>query len=166
VACYIANKSVKAIPNDKICLFTNYDIFITHHVPSDTVSTLKKYYRTFKKDKNIAKAIISTNTRYVYAVITYPLIKPAIIKFTCASDYRITYGMLLYLYAIAYRYVYELEDNDAGPTENISKNCFNRDISNGRFGIVGHHIKDLAYNGISEINVYDDYITCKFDCDS
>lgn len=54
--------------------------------------------------------MIINNVNTIYCIITYPLHKPATIKFTCKVP--VTYGMLLYAYTIAYQWVYELEEEE------------------------------------------------------
>lgn len=107
--------------------------------------------------------IIDSNISTIYTVISYPLSKEAIFKFTSTTP--ITYGMLLYAYNLAYQKIYELEEQDAGNPGHIP-GMLNRNSSDGRFGIWGHDLGDLIYNGYSTIKIYDDYVICKFDCDS
>jgi hypothetical protein len=99
----------------------------------------------------------------VYCVIDYPVENTAIIKF---KTHDVTYGKLLYLNTIAYQLMYATEDEDVGhATENI-KGMYNRAPSKGRFGIYGHHITDLVYNGGSKITIYDNVAVCVFSVDS
>lgn len=99
----------------------------------------------------------------VYCVIGYPVKNTAIVKFKTSN---VTYGKLLYLNTIAYQLMYKIEDEDVGhATENI-KGMYNRAPSKGRFGIYGHHIGDLVYNGGSKITIYDNVAVCVFSVDS
>lgn len=108
---------------------------------------------------------LSLNVKYVVAVITYPIENPALFKFDC-SNIELTYGKLLYLYTYAYQLMYKLEDEDVGaPTENIP-GLLNRGKSEGRFGIWGHDISDLIYNGNSTLRFTHDTVICEFDVDS
>jgi hypothetical protein len=65
---------------------------------------------------------------------------------------------------------YQIEDYDVGtPTPNIP-GLLNRDYSEGRFGIGGHDIEDLAYNGYSDVRLFEgdseNFIVCRFSVDS
>ena len=143
------------------------NIFDYHHAPSDEIKSLDQYYDSFrKKEKIIAKTITvdEKNINTIYAIITYPLTNSAVVKFVCNKP--ITHGILLYAYTIAYQLVYKTEDDDVGKKTEDIPGMLNRAKSNGRFGISGHLITDLAYNGISSITIHDNYIVCYFDCDS
>jgi hypothetical protein len=105
--------------------------------------------------KNIIKAQkVLEGINYVVAVIYYPVSSPAVFKFDC-SAIDVTYGKVLYLYTYAYQHMYKLEHEDGG-------------LHAGRFGIWGHSIGDLAYNGVSTIEYADDgeTVICRFSCDS
>lgn len=117
-------------------------------------------------DKDIEKKVdqpISQNYRTIYTVHDYPLSREVYFKFECNQP--VTYGILLYAYTIAYQLIYKLEDEDSGDPGFI-QNTFNRSTSNGKFGIWGHYIGDLVYNGISRINYYPNEVVCYFSCDS
>lgn len=103
------------------------------------------------------------NIKHIYTIIDYPLTKSSIFKFTWKQD--VTYGMVLYAYTVAYQLTYKIEEEDDEDPGYIP-GMFNRATSKGRFGIWGHDIEDLVYNGSSEINYYHDSISCNFDCDS
>lgn len=112
-----------------------------------------------------SKKKLSRNVKYVVAVISYPIENPALFKFDC-SNIELTYGKLLYLYTYAYQLMYKLENEDVGvPTENIP-GMLNRGKSEGRFGIWGHDITDLIYNGGSTLRFTNDTVICEFDVDS
>jgi hypothetical protein len=115
--------------------------------------------------KKLLNTVVSDNIKYVYATISYPLTNKAVIRFSCNNNKIITYGMLLYLYTKAYHIVYDTEEEDDKDPGHIP-GLANRAISDGRFGIWGHDIGDLIYNGGSIIKIYDNYIICNFDCDS
>lgn len=161
---------VKSIPVTKLKK-TLSNIFDYKKAPSDDLTkfeTTEEYYETFKKcDRDFAKKVIDPNIDCVYAKISYPLKNPAIIKIKITdTDVPVTYGMLLYAYTLAYQHIYKIEDEDVGaPTGNIP-GMLNRLDSSGRFGIWGHHIGDLCYNGLSKINIYDKFVVCEFSCDS
>ena len=88
-------------------------------------------------------------------------------EFDC-SAIDVTYGKVLYLYTYAYQHMYELEDEDVGEETGNVPGMLNRAMSEGRFGIWGHSIGDLAYNGASTIEYADDgeTVVCRFSCDS
>ena len=103
------------------------------------------------------------NIKKVICVITYPVTNPAIIEFTI--NVNLNYGVLLYLYTVAYQIMYgteECDDEDPGFIDGM----FNRNSSYGRFGIWGHVINDLIYNSSSKLNVHQDYVIFEADCDS
>jgi hypothetical protein len=97
---------------------------------------------------NINK-IISDKYRDIYCIVDYPVEKSVIFKFKVAIP--ITIGKLLYINAHMYHEIYRIEDEN---------------IDNPPFGIWGHFIGDLCYNGHSSIKIFDKYIICKFECDS
>ncbi|ARF08741.1 hypothetical protein Catovirus_1_791 [Catovirus CTV1] len=117
--------------------------------------------------KNITTEKLKTRLKgeikYIYTNIDYPLTYPSIFKFTCKIP--VTYGLLLYAYTVAYQLTYiieEEEDDDPGHIPGM----LNRAISKGRFGIWGHDIDDLVYNGYSDITYDTNSVVCEFYCDS
>lgn len=109
--------------------------------PSKKLASLISFYQRMEKGNLIQKIkkpkcrdiVSKSNINYVHARIDYPLSNRATIQFKCNT--KITYGILLYLYTIAYQLVYKIEDLDVGcPTENNS-GTFNRQTSDGRYGI-------------------------------
>jgi hypothetical protein len=113
---------------------------------------------------NLDKSDWNKNINTIYAYITYPLDNPAIVKFERSDKRRkITYKVLMYAYTKAYQMVYALEDADNTPT---TPGLMNTSHTHGRYGIWGHYIDALIYNGSSLVQVYDDSIVCEFDCDS
>lgn len=104
-----------------------------------------------------------TKKNHVYIHITYPTEFPCIMKFIPLKNKKdITIGELLYMYTIGYQLMYELEGTC---NETIPGMC-NRIKTNGIFGIWGHSINDLVYNGGSEIKIAPHHIYCNFECDS
>jgi hypothetical protein len=119
----------------------------------------------------------------VYTKITYPLSRTAIFCFdlsfggddtdadadadadTDTDNGPLTAGHLLWIYTVAYQTVYALEEEEDGDPGHIS-GMLNRAKSNGPFGIWGHDITDLVYNGGSTVHIYEEYVICEFDCDS
>ena len=88
---------------------------------------------------------------------------PCYFRFLNNGD--LTYGKLLYIYTIAYRLMYMLE-NKHGKIVQLSPFMLNRGTSNGPYQIWGHDIGDLIYNGGSKLEIYEDYIICDFSVDS
>lgn len=111
----------------------------------------------------LPRQIIDENIKCIYIHIDYPLTNPAIFKFTTKEP--VTYGMLLYTYTIAYQMIYIIEEEEVGNIGNIP-GMLNRKTSNGKFGIWGHHIGDLVYNGSSTIVICKDFVACDFSVDS
>jgi hypothetical protein len=145
------------------------NIFKDQLAPSNKIpDSIETYYDMFSvPDKEKAKILLDNKIKYVYAIIDYPLSTCAMIKFTCYTS--VTYGMLLYFYTIAYQLVYEIENNDVDHSTGYIEGMFNRKKSTGRFGIWGHDIEELVYNGYSHIFTLEnisDSIFCHFDCDS
>jgi hypothetical protein len=73
--------------------------------------------------------------------------------------------MLLYTYSIGYKLIYDLEDQDTGKKTGNCGKMLNRDFSNGRFKIWGHHIDDLSHSGYLKLWKYDTVVCCDFDID-
>ena len=110
------------------------------------------------------KCVPHNNIKTVYAEISYPLTNNAYIECTLAPNVNLTFGMLLYIYTVAYQLVYKIEDAENCPQ--VSASCVNMGTTAGYFGIWGHYICDLLYNGSSTIMIGGDYIKCEFHCDS
>ena len=156
------------------------DIFSYTKAPSDKLGSLEAFCQGFKekeyddyedneegeekKDKDKCHKVLSNITN-VIVEIDYPVSKPAIFKFDCTST-EVTYGLVLYLYTYAYQLMYKLEDEDVGESTNNIPGMLNRERSEGRFGIWGHDIGDLVYNGISTLSFSGDTVICYFSCDS
>ncbi len=140
------------------------EFFKSHAVaPYNTPKNLETYYNQMKR--SACKDVVTSNKiYYINASIEYPLSVVATIQFKCNTE--ITYGMLLYLYTIAYNLIYQIEDIDVGTTTGNISGMLNRRTSAGRYGIWGHHIDDLVYNGKYTISIHDNAIICQFNCDS
>lgn len=170
------NKLLKSIP-DKVIR----DVFPYRLAPNDKLS-IDEYYKILKQSsheyyklndnlelEDWMKSNKSSNpdeklsVTELYCIINYPLSHSAYVKFDVLD---LTTGIALHAYTNAYQRVYDIEDSDVGaPTPNIP-GMFNRARSNGRFGIWGHHITDLVYNGSSEIKLYGSVAICQFMVDS
>lgn len=103
--------------------------------------------------------LLVPRTRVVYATIRYPVSRPAVFRYELNAPAR--YGTLLYLYTDAYQRMYSLE-SDPGCVPRM----LNRAESDGPFGIWGHYIDDLVYNGSSSVKVYEGGAVCEFEVDS
>lgn len=166
------------------------DIFPGAGRPCDSVSSYDKFRRNlfwiketydFQEDSdgeeydnvdecnkrlanNLERSYWDRDMGVIYVEITYPLTNKAIVKFVKKNPrLQLTCGMLLYAYTFAYQMVYNSED--ASEQECIP-GMLNMATTDGRFGIWGHAIEDLAYNGSSNIEVHETYIKCRFSCDS
>jgi hypothetical protein len=153
--------------------------------PSDKITTLSKYYvqllstykKLIKEDKEyqtisilkfdqLLKKVIKSNIKYIYTIIDYPVEKPAFFKFTC--KFPITYGLLFYTYTLAYKLLYYLEEKDLKRKPTFGKHVprYNRDKTDGPYGIYGHAISDLIYNDYPLIKIKKDSIYCLITVDS
>jgi hypothetical protein len=133
---------------------------------------LNDYHKTVerinKSKQQIDKKVTNyQNIKKICVNIEYPLTNEAYIEFILNEGIEVTYGFILYAYTIAYQLVYKIEEeiDDKNPG-NISSKMLNRARSNGRYGIWGHAITDLCYNGYSSIWIHSNYVRCGFDCDS
>jgi hypothetical protein len=181
-------KFVKKIPKKEI-ICTYNDIFPYYRgKPCDNISDyetfigkLFKYKETFDFDdefskededdmhegnKQLANSLekpVYNNITTIYAEITYPLTNKAIVKFVKKPYVILTNGRILYAYTYAYQLVYE---EDGANNQECIPGMFNIQQSKGKFGIWGHAICDLLYNGTSTIEVGKTHIKCNFQCDS
>ncbi|KAN0026963.1 hypothetical protein ACTFIU_009641 [Dictyostelium citrinum] len=104
--------------------------------------------------------------KYVYCRITSYLSNKATIKVTRSNpSLPLTNIELLAIYSKAWQWVYQEEEKELGNPGNI-EGMLNRAQSYGRYGIYGHDITDLAYNGGSTIKIYNGFVHCKFSVDS
>jgi hypothetical protein len=93
--------------------------------------------------KNISEneIILFPDTTYTLKII-YPLSKPFVHKFTTDSN-----GMLrkelVKLIVDDYHQIYKEEDESVGHKTKEIPGMYNRQTSNGKYGIWGHHIDDL-----------------------
>lgn len=104
----------------------------------------------------------------IYAVVSYPTSQEGVFKVTLNKHTPYTYASLWYVHAAAYRLVYRLEEMcTSGAIGTISGACMNRQTTCGPFGIWGHDICDLVYNGFYNIyGVPGRYLVCDLSCDS
>jgi hypothetical protein len=85
----------------------------------------------------------------VYTMYDYPLARTVFCRFD-VDQAQLTNGQLLYLHALGYQEIYNREDDAVHSKGEQVKNIsgmLNRDQTNGPFGIWGHSIGDLVYNG-------------------
>lgn len=128
------------------------------------------------RDYEKAARVVSPGVRTMYATIKYPVKRPAHFRLTFDRD--ITYGMMLYGYSKAYQKMYELEEEVADSEDTrqdlpsrlaqlVGENSMlNRPQTYGRYGIWGHSIGDLVYNGRSTVVVGQQALLANFGCDS
>ncbi|AYV84923.1 MAG: hypothetical protein Satyrvirus1_9 [Satyrvirus sp.] len=131
---------------EKINIFEGYKFGPGDKLPV----SIQSYYDKFcTKDQIIAKTPVpleGNTITEIYCNIDHPLKYKTRVRFEISPATEIvTYGMLQYLYTLAYQIVYEIEE----------------------IGIKNHRISDLVYDGSSKIEVYGrSTILCFFDCDS
>jgi len=158
-------ESFKKNPSNK-----EYDPKIPGYVshPKDKFNSFEGFRKKFiKKCKETFSENSLENVKTIFCGIDYPLTNIALLKFTVKKDINVTNLVILYAYSIAYKLVYFLEDEDVGSlTGTLASNMLNRSISNGRFGIWGHYIEDLIYNGYSNVFINGNEIFANFSCDS
>jgi len=162
--------------NDKFHKIINtYDEMIAEYKKIINITKIDKTKFIFNTKihsvltNNEKKNYYSSNKNSIYVHIDYPVSVPCVMEFTlCKNKKDITFGELLYIYTVGYQLMYISEETEEQSNHNVEPipGMLNRSSTNGMFGIWGHYITDLVYNGISEINVSPDYICCKFSCDS
>lgn len=125
------------------------------------------------------------NVKHIYTRISYPLAEPVFSHYVLKDGIEVKYSTILYANACAYKDIYMLEDEqcfegnkaplmgekaaaNAGVDAAGKREVFmmNRASSDGPFGIWGHVIGDLVYNGGSTVYVNEDTVFCEFYCDS
>lgn len=90
---------------------------------------------------------LGADIKFISCEINYPCEKP-FVHTTATTKTKVTHGMLLWRYTCAYQVLYAT-------------------VSNGNpYGVWGHTIGDLAYNGDSDIRICCNTVTCTFECDS
>lgn len=88
------------------------------------------------------KEIVLEPDTYYMLVISYPLSTPA--KFKINSGKRgISRGKLVSLICKYYHKIYEIEDGSTKIKPSKIPGMYNRNITDGKFGIWGHDIGDL-----------------------
>lgn len=143
------------------------------------VQSLKEvsYEGAFKLEDTDDKVL--ENVKHIYTRISYPLAQPVFSHYVLKDDIEVKYSTILYANACAYKDIYRLEGEQcfedekarlmrqkAAATEKRKVFMFNRTDSGGPFGIWGHVIEDLNYNGGSTVYVNKDTVFCDFSCDS
>jgi hypothetical protein len=109
----------------------------------------------------------------IYTVHDYPLKRKVFSRVDIdPTKHAATYALLLYYHALVYQEIYYREDTTSGanPPGN-NPGTYNRVTTNGPYGIWGHRIGDLCYNGNSTVTTFVDAdgvasALCAFDCDS
>jgi hypothetical protein len=155
-------------PNVTLNQFCNgFDIKDDECNPDDyeDENDYKRYQKDKINDKMLSYQTINSNIDNVVVCIEYPVTNAAYFKYDC-GNVNVTYGLVLYLYTYSYQLMYNLEEEDMKePSTNIP-GMLNRASSNGRYGIWGHDIGDLVYNGNSKLNICNATVVCSFNCDS
>ncbi|KAN0003991.1 hypothetical protein ACTFIZ_010164 [Dictyostelium cf. discoideum] len=137
----------------------------------DNARYMKKYdndYDESKKEEGplIKKVLLGDGIKYVYCKIDSYNSNPCTIKVTRSDPATpISNIELLAIYTKAYQYMYEKEDEAVGNPGHIP-GMLNRAKSSGPYGIWGHDIGDLVYNGLSQVLIFNDFIHCDFSVDS
>ena len=140
--------------------------------PCDTITSVSDYRNNFisninrnKKEKNEKELSLESekninslltenvNVSTVIIKINYPVSNDAYFKFKINPEYQVTFVDLQYLHIISYKLTYLIEESD-DKNPGYIPGMLNRQSSDGRFGIWGHVIEDLTYNGLSELIVY------------
>lgn len=165
-------EAIEELPTEGDIISSGSDLIPYIYKPSDSLDGGFKEYRKYLKAKwkesgktpsyNLDQVLNGVKTIYTY--ITYPLTAPGIFKFTSRS--QITYAKLLYAYTWSYQEVYRIENSQ--DVEKLIPGMYNRIHTHGRYGIWGHVIGDLIYNGNHQITYGPDKtsVVCIFDCDS
>jgi hypothetical protein len=115
------------------------------------------------------KKVVLTDVNYLYCVITYPLNNEAVLRFAIPDNTILNVATILYLYTYAYQKVYKIEEQDLNtPVGTVAPSMLNRAQSNGMYGIWGHNITDLVYNGFGKVYQYTEKncAVCILSCDS
>ncbi|KAK5575267.1 hypothetical protein RB653_010524 [Dictyostelium firmibasis] len=108
----------------------------------------------------------SDNIKNVFCFIDAYLSNEATIKVTRPNPSQpLTNVELIAIYSRAFQFIYEEEEKEVGNPGHV-QGMLNRNQSNGRYGIWGHDLSDLVYNGFSEVLIHKDFIVCDFHVDS
>ena len=111
--------------------------FIATHIESG-----EKYPYENDGKINYKDIVLPPNQQFVLK-IDYPLTESAIFKFN-SSPKGTTRHQLSEKIRKCYKKVYEDEDKSVGHKTSNIKGMFNRDFSDGKYGIWGHDIGDLV----------------------
>lgn len=134
-------------PNDKLTSLDKYYEFIINDYISfrKTLDVDGPYIKNHIAPlKYLLTKIISDKIKYIYVEIHFPFKEKTTLKFKCYK--QVTYGMLLYLNTVAHQIVSEIKK------EELETNVFGKQ----------HYIKSCIYDGHSNIEIYDDYVTCQY----
>lgn len=92
------------------------------------------------------EVIIPANTKLYTFKIDYPLTNPYVVKL--AFPFGCTRREMVNYIVNVYRTIYKIEKNTTTkPVRNIP-GMFNRDTTDGYYGIWGHHIQDLMLHSL------------------
>jgi len=153
-----------------------YNEYEYEYEDCETDEEKKKFWETmptkFKEESEFwmlspVSATTTTAIKTIKCFITYPVSKTGIFEFTLDPTVKLTNLVVTYAYTIAYKLMYDLEDFSVQHPTGEIPGMLNRQRSTGPFGIWGHHIGDLVYNGINHLAVVnEDTLFCQFGCDS
>jgi hypothetical protein len=111
-----------------------------------------------KVEKKLSDQIENTDhIDTVYIEISYPVRNNANFIFTVKNT-KITWGLLIYLHAIAYKLMYFIEEQIDDYPPNPHPFIMHRRKTYGRFQIYDHELTRFAYNGNMDIQITDNYI--------
>ncbi|KAN0027197.1 hypothetical protein ACTFIU_009884 [Dictyostelium citrinum] len=156
-------------PNKAITTLENYKNYLKEDALSKKSWGLKSFNQPNQTDDDLFKETVlieGDNTKDIYCFIDAYTASPVTIKVTRPDPLQpLTNVELLAIYSRAFQYIYEEEEKEVGNPGHIP-GLLNRDTSHGRYGVWGHDLSDLVYNGFSEVLIYKDFIVCEFSVDS
>lgn len=114
------------------------------HVESFSRKTNEVPENTYSSPISVSAAGIPIGT-YTFRY-DYPLNSEA--RFQHELSPNMSWVDVLLLAQTDYEHIYDLEDKQCGPTGNIP-GMLNRSVSQGPYGIWGHHLSDLYFEGVT-----------------
>ncbi|KAM9984719.1 hypothetical protein ACTFIY_009162 [Dictyostelium cf. discoideum] len=159
-------------PYKPITTLENYKNYLKEDALSKKSWGLESFNLPNQTDDDLFKETVliegGDNTKYVYCFIDAYTEDPVTIKVTrpdANALQPLTNVELLAIYSKAFQFIYEEEEKEVGNPGHI-QGMLNRGVSHGRYGIWGHDLSDLVYNGFSDVLIYKDFIFCEFRVDS
>lgn len=157
-------------PCDDVKMFYSYFAEIERIAIDDDIvkaceeDECENIYLNFTEFIKTADNSIFDNIKDVYCLIKYPVRNPAFIHIQLHGS--LTYDKLLYAYSVAYQTMYDIEENTNNKIFIPTSVLLNRSETDGLFGIWGHDIVDLEYDGNSELKIYDNFVIFSAGCSS